>query len=332
MARRHAKEIASIKTVNLAEQTQQVLSELDSMIQPDEKIRILHQIRTREAESFTSRPVVRVGLLDAEKRLAVSLMRHLAAVDASIASVRWVQRILAPRRWSGITSDEDTVEAAFRDAADMMGEQGRADIESRAARSDSELLLAFEPSQESGDRAKADLVISRAIHDAARSFGQELENRKKALSGRLARFRRLAQKVVLLVPVVILLVKLAGHERIEAWVDSGSFKGFIKIITGLLTSLFSVEGLVGLSVLAICEVMLIYWLSVRRIRKTEREAESLSRSAINHLTRGLDRAVDQIRDERQRSLERVHGGLDRFKGLRSALLTDDSALSHDPAR
>jgi len=174
-------------------------------------------------------------------------------------------------------------------------------------------------------------LLSRAVDDGAVSFRLELDKRQKALSGPMARLRRLVQKVVLLVPVLVLLVKLGGQERIEAWLSQGGITGLVKILVGVLTSLFSVEGLVGLTVLGLCQVLLVWRMAMRRIRKTEREAERLAGGSINQLNQRMDDAVNRIGLQRQQSIEQVRRGLDRFRDLKSSILTADTAATNSPA-
>ena len=106
-------------------------------------------------------------------------------------------------------------------------------------------------------------------------------------------------------------------ERIEAWLDGPSVASSLKIVLGLLTALFSSEGLTGLFVLVIAQLGLIYVLATRKMRRFEKEAQRLAQFAIESLETRLDRVVHRVRTERQESLELIQDGINRLTELSS---------------
>lgn len=318
MARRDAKEIASIKTVNLIEETRQVMNELNEIVRPDDKNRILNSIREMHSTPARADEVAGLEMLGEERGLTVSIMRYLAHNDGSVASVKWAVRWLTPRRWAGLISSEASLEEAFDRVARALEKSRRASVEKIMAQTGSELLLAFEGTARPMNDRQPEQLIQRAVDKASKTFVHEVEGRKRALSGSVARWRRMMQKLVLFVPVPILILKLAGPMRIEAWLDNPGPANSAKILLGIAASLFSSDGLIGLAVLGICEIMLVYWLAVRRIKKIERSAEQTARDAIGYLSENLDSLVQQVRGEQEDSLMRVQKGIDRFASLKSA--------------
>ena len=102
MVRRDAKEIASIKTVNLIEETRRLLSDLDAKIVPEEKARILKSICEMQAADLPEPYERGVEIYEHEKTLQTCIMRHLVSDDSSIAPVQWAMNFLLQRRPNGI--------------------------------------------------------------------------------------------------------------------------------------------------------------------------------------------------------------------------------------
>lgn len=317
MARRNAKEIASIKTVNLATETQQLFREVSTAIKPHDKARVLDFLEEKRSEP----PAVanwRLEALEGGKDLAVGIMHYLVRNDASIAPVRWFLRLVVPRRWAGLSAGGTTVEEAFSGVAAAVSAGRRAYLESGMAQDRSELLLAFRHSGLIADSSPQH-AMDRAVEDVSSSLVEMIQRRNSALNGSSARWRRGLQKLVFFLPVPVLLIKLAGLSRIEAWLDAPSLAGVFKILVAVISSLFGSEGLIGLIVLGICELFVAYWLAVRRVRKIERESEKLSQRATEHLDRTLDSIVERVREERTDHLNRMKRGLDRWNALKSSL-------------
>ncbi|MEW6138880.1 MAG: GTPase [Thermodesulfobacteriota bacterium] len=318
MARRNAKEIMSIKTVNLEMESRAVLQRVDSAIRPQEKTRALEAL-----ETVCSEPSVEMtdgaDILEREKDLSAAIMHYFVRSEASVAAVTWFLKVLVPRRWAGLTASELTVKEALARASEGLTANKKDYAEKVAARARSELLFAFSPGDGQSDGISPSSAIDLAAKEAEALVLQTVRNRSATVNGSAAKWRRGVQKAVLFLPIPILVMKLAGVSRIESWVNNPTAGGLLNIVISVLSSLFSSEGLVGLLVLGICQLFLAYWLAVRRVRTIEREAEKIARWATEHLEKSLAGAVRQIRGDAQSRVLRIRQGLDRWNELTSSL-------------
>ena len=328
MVRRDAKEIASVKTTNLIEETRRLLEDLDARIHPEEKARILKTIARIESEP-TDRAEQSIEGYEHEKALGAALLRHLAGEDASIASIRWAMRLLSPARLTGAVSSDHVLEAVFQEAAAARTRAGSARLEKTGALMDSELLLAFRHGSETQNEPREDELLNAAVKDASKTFVQNLNSRMKSLHGPFARWRRFWQKLVLFMPVPFLVLQLCGLERIEAWLDAPSLAGALKVFLALFTALFSSEGLTGLLVMAICQIILVYYLAAGRIRKLEKDSRNLAESALTYLNAKVNSGVAKIEARRKRSIAHMQDGITKLTALTSEFVVVDSLRNRE---
>ncbi|MFH1112581.1 MAG: GTPase [Pseudomonadota bacterium] len=322
MARRDAKEIASVKTANLIEEARRLLEDLDAKIHPEEKARILKTIARIESEPIDPEKHGIEGY-EYEKALGKAILRHLSGEDGSIAPVRWAMRLLSPRRLSRAGSSDNVMDAVFQDAAKARMREVSARLEKTGALMDSELLLAFRQGSETQSQPRADELLNASVKDASRAFVQNLAGRVQSLRGPFARLRRFGQKTALGVPVLLLILRLCGLERLEACLDSPSLACTLKLFFALFTTLFSSEGLTGLLVMAICQVIIVYFLAAGRIRKLEKDSRNLADSAMTHLNARLDSVAAKIEAQRKRSIAHMQEGIAALTALNAEFLSAD---------
>jgi len=317
MVHRDAKEIASVKTVNLIEETRHLLNGLNSVISPEEKKRLLRDIHEMQAQAPLEHPAFGVRLQDQEYKLSRGLISFLMNEDQSIGPVSLAMRILKLGRGAGSRQSPEDMDRIFLTIAQRVSAKKRTDIEKVSAQLDSELLLAFPRMQASQSQQDAEDLMNRAVDEVSTLLAQKMKMRRESLAGRLLRWRRFAQKLILAAPVLVLFVKLAGQATVEAWLEHPSFAGGLKIVLGFVTSLFSSDGLIGLVVLLICQLFLIFYLAAKRIRKIEKDARTLAVSAIRDLGECLDAATHQMREERKAALQRIQESIDHLNALSS---------------
>ncbi len=319
MVRRDAKEIASVKTVNLVEETRRLVNGLIEHIRPDDTARILDSIG--EIQFRGPDADLRSGLKSAEQenKLADALLPVLRDADASIWPVKGAMRLLTlAHRSHAAKTPADRLEDIFQATAEALARDRRVDLERIAARMDSELLLAFQQPAASGETNRPEAVIAGAIEEASSSFAEKVENRKAAMGGKFSRWRRFRQKFVLCLPVPILVLKLARPEIVEAWLNQPTVSGAVKMALGFLTALFGWEGLIALVALLIFQVILACFLAARRIRKIEKDARRLARYAVNRLDESLDVAERRVQESRKNEIQRIRQGIDRLNAIRKS--------------
>jgi len=318
MVKRDAKEIQSVKTANLVEETRRLLERAAGDIAPAERLKRIQSIRAMQAvqQEQGDRPVP-LGILDREKDLADLAARDLGRADSSVWPIKACIRILSFfGRATDFRKTDQGLDQAFAGAAEALAKDRRSELEKTAARIDSEFILAFHGAGNFKEIEAAGRLVDREVHAAAADFGRSLEQKKRSSAGSLGRWRRFLQRMILFVPVAVLVTRLAGPARLEAWLTEPSFGGAVTICFALLGAFFGSEGLTGLVVLVICETMLAFYLAARRTRKIERAAAGLVRAALEKLDSGLDQLGARITSDRERALQRVQSGVETLTALR----------------
>jgi hypothetical protein len=323
MVRRDAKEIASVKTVNLVEETGQLLARVNTEVRPREKAEVIRSITDIPPDRGWQEKLPDLARPRLERELTAAVLSLLAGEDASIGPVKAAIRLLSLGRRSLPKGSGNRLEEALEESAAILGQEKRSQLEKIAAHTDAELLLAFPHSASVRSMDGPDQLVSRAVKAGTALFQHNLEKRRRSLSGSFSRLRRWGQKLVLFLPAVLLAIKLIGHQRAEAWVSDPTFSGALAMLLALLTSLFGAEGLIGLVVFLICEGILIVFLGARRMGKLERDAAKIARSALSGLEDSLDAVCTRIQTQRRDTLERISRNIDRLNKLTSAFGSAD---------
>lgn len=331
MVRREAKDVASVKTKNLIEESVGLLKELDAEIQPDSKKKILDLLRQMQTENNGNEDQTVPGALPQEHDLTSIVSQMFVVKDSSIGPVKWIMKRLARAFSFKERANRDAMENVFGSAAQTLVKDRLPEMEKMEALIDAELLLAFGPTEAGLNKQKPDQILAAAMSQAFKKFCRAIEVRMQTMGGVRSRFRRAWQKLCLFVPLLMLMLKLAGLQRIEAWCEVPSLGGLVSILLSLATALFSSEGLIGLAVLSILEILLIYQLAARRMRKIERQSKMLARTAITNLRAQLDLVAKRIREDGRRTLNHIQAGLNVLEDLKKtfrqgiALIPESSA-------
>ncbi len=319
MARRNAKEIASMKTANLIEESRRLLDDLSERARPEEKKRFIdgfkgleRQMNEASAEGPRPEPI-------GEERAASLVHGLLIAADGSIGPVRSAMKLLGLIRARSRAASPDELERSFTESAERLTSERIRELERRAARLDSELLLHLHGSARADRERDAEQVRADAIQKGFQSFLREIDRRRKGLNRGFARIRRLGQTLTLFAPALILALRLTGLPRVEYWFENPTVGGFLGLAITFVTSIFGPEGLIGLCALLICEGGLLLWLASRRMRKLESTAIALTRDAFERLDELLGSEERALMKERAQTLRRIEQSVDRLQALERRL-------------
>jgi hypothetical protein len=315
MVRRDAKEIASVKTVNLIEQTESLLKELRQNIRPEERSRVLAIIGDTSSNDLADDLQMRLGFVEHEQRLGTRVFKYLVGEDASILPVRLAMKFIGTVRPAVSKVPIESLETAFQQTARALDRGVKDEIEKLSDQMDSELLLAFHRRERLSAKGDVDRIIEEAERAAAKRFLHSVEALRRSLSGTLSRLRRFWQRFLLFVPFLVLALKLAGKGNVQAWLEVPSIRGGFKLVLTFLMSLFGSEALAGIAVLLLFQLLLIWFLASGRIRKLEKQSRKLARSAIHILEKGLKSAAEQIRADRLNEVKRIQQGVSRLNQL-----------------
>ncbi len=324
MVRRDAKEVSSVKMVNLAEETRHLLNELNIAISPEKKRRLLNGLPEILNETSQEPALAGLHFIDQENKLAGEFSGLLLREDTSIGPVRFAMRVL---NWGRVGVDkppDDHLERILLRTARDVDKNKRREFETLDARLGSELLLAFRQTEASRTGEDPEETLNKAVNQASQPMAQKMNRSKGSRAGGFSGWRPLFQRLVLGIPVLILIARLAGPATVEAWLDHPSFHGGLKILVGFLTSLFSSDGLTGLLVLLICDLFLIFYLAAKRMKNIERDARNFALSAIKNLNDNLDAATRRRKEEKRETLQRIQKGIDHLTALSSMF---DTAVS-----
>jgi hypothetical protein len=250
--------------------------------------------------------------VEEEKHLTEELYHQLAREDASVGPVAQALRFLVRSR-SKLSGQ--SLEGLFNKTAEGVAKDKTADLFKATARIDSEILLALRGTAAAKRLREPEVMLKEAMGQAFRMFAAQVEKKKRSLAGRFSAWRRLWQRCVLCVPAALLVLKLAGWDRIESWLESPSFLGALKLVLALLTSLFGPEGLVGLTALLICEILLILYLAARRNTRIRRMARQLALQGIGFSEAATDSAARSLEAERLETIRTVGKGMEDLKSL-----------------
>jgi hypothetical protein len=326
MVRREAKDIASVKTMNLIEESVRLLKELNTDIRPDDKKGVLNSIREIQFEAESLERDSGLTWIEQEKEIEGALFRILGPEDASIWPVRWAMKLLKRERSRGFQASGERLEAVFNSAADVLAKDRMGDLEKIAAQIGSELLLAFPLTDVAQHKNKPYKMVETAISQVSNQLCLEVGKRVQLARGPFAKWRRLWQKAVLFMPLPVMLMTLAGPDRVWGWLEYPTISGFSVIMLSVCTSLFSSEGLTGIAVLLVLQILLTYRLAARRIRTIEKVSRKVARSAITNLEVGLDSVACRIQEDGKSAMRNIQEGIDRLENLNRIFHSSLSAM------
>jgi GTP-binding protein EngB required for normal cell division len=316
MARRTAKEITSVKTVNLVEETSRLLAEIREAVRPEDLARLAQSIRGMEAEHSDVQPAVGLVVQEQREQLASAVFRLLIAEERSIRPVKLGMKMM-DFRFRAESAPEGLLESHFQALADALGKETRRDLERREAQTEHELLLALGGTAASSGSDPRPL-IDEVVRKASIAFTGGLSLMRSRRGGW---FTRAWQKVVLALPFLVFAVKLASLVRIQAFLDQPNFGKAIGVALAVVTNLFSSDGLVGLCVVLICQLLLTWHLASKRLRKLEKRSQALADAAVDELRRSLVSATEEFRKRQLQTAEHIEEGINGLTALEQKFRT-----------
>ncbi|MEW6443661.1 MAG: GTPase domain-containing protein [bacterium] len=162
---------------------------------------------------------------------------------------------------------------------------------------------------------------AEAFKDVGREWELEVESIRRAGSERFSllaealsssgspgiggRLRRMVQRLWLSLPLFLLLVALAGPERIEAFAEQPGVADALRMGLQIVLSLFRPDGLVALIAFILIEILLSLWLAHREVREAGRTIDKLR----GKFTRQLAQEAESKLQARLRQIEAMAGDL-----------------------
>ncbi len=314
MAGRHAKEIASVKTKNLVEESRRVILDMSARVEPQERLRVLDQLPEAEPEDPVEEEILTPELWEHQKRLTEALFRLLVGEDRSVGPVKLGMRILLMVRPRSGSNQEATLPEIYARIVELARDRYERRVAGSGHRTDAELLLTFGITDMCAGLASPQSVLEEQAARIEAEFARSLQSLQVSRKPGLT---RLWQKIVLGVPVPFFFVKLAGSAGFASWLDAPTWLGLLKVAVLFGASLFGFEALTAVAVLMVAEAGLALLLASRRLRKLERQTASVADRAIRDMQDSLGQAVKRFRHARKQALEAARAGLRRALELES---------------
>jgi GTP-binding protein EngB required for normal cell division len=319
MVRRDAKEIASMKTANLMERTRLLLQDLNQAVQPDDKSRVVANIRRIDNEAEKAHDSAELLLVEQEQKLAAALVPVLMAEDRSISPVKAAMKILGFAKPEGPSAAIVGIEPTFEKIGRTLAKHWAAELNHAKGRIDSEFILSFRETDAGLFGERSERLMQESLSRAFSAFDARVTANRRSIAGAWSVRRRWLQKLALWFPVALLIIRLTGNAATGAFWDHPDIFNGVKLVLSFLTSIFSSDGLTGLIALMIWEIALILYLAAARVRKIERTSRNLARFGINQLNTGLLSTAQMIRSEREDVLLSIEQGLGRLSALTASL-------------
>jgi energy-coupling factor transporter ATP-binding protein EcfA2 len=320
MVRRNAKEIASVKTVNLVEETRGLLEELRAIVRPDDASKLVESLRLVDREAAEHEPDLALRFADQEERIGRLVYGMLLSADSSISPVSLAMRLIGRVRSTRPEGDESRIDEVIRELAKAMGRKKLHDLESTGARMDSELALALRDSGLLRSKTAPGSVLEEAVEKTASILRERVQVRKISMAKSLMRLRRFFQTLILLLPIPVFLLALAGGPRLDSLLNEPNLVHALGFAVSCLTSLFTSRGLDGLIVLLIFEVVLAFYLAGRRLKRIEKDSRRLAESAGDDLDEALRAADNRVRADRQETINRIADAVERFSTVNAQMV------------
>ncbi len=315
MTSRNAKEIASVKTKNLVEESRRMILDMLERVQPQERLRVLDRFHAAESDTPVEEEVRPADLWEHQKRLTEALFRFLVSEDRSVGPVGLGMRLLRMSR-QRVQDPEATLMQIYGRTAELARARYEKSLVGSRHRVDSELLPAFGTTDMYAGLASPRCALEAEATRVKEEFGRSLESLRLSRKSGLT---RLWQKIVLFIPVPFFFVKLVGPAGFAAWLDAPTWFGLLKVAVLFGASLFGFEALAAVMVLLVAEAGLTLLLASRRIRTLERHASILADHAIGELLHALGETVKLFKSTRKEALQGVRAGLLRALELESRL-------------
>jgi GTP-binding protein EngB required for normal cell division len=311
MVRRNAKEIASVKTVNLLEETSGLIDDLRAVVRPDDAGKLLETLRSIDREPVEQERGPDLMCSDQEERISEILCKILVGADFSVGPVRPAVKLIGRIGSTRPEVDEGRIEEVIGELAESMGRKRLHDLESGGARLGTELALAL---GDSGllESTEAAVILDEVVKETASALSERVRLKKTSMERSFVRVRRFMQRLVLFIPVPVFLLALSGGPGLDTLLKEPNVVHALAFTVSCLTGLFTARGLNGLIVLLIVEAALVFYLAGRRLKRIEKDARRLARSVVDDLDAALRAAEERIRADRRERVDRISHALARF--------------------
>lgn len=310
MANRKAKEVQSIKFLNLHRQSTILFEEVLSKSQPDLKRRTIQRILDfREAhpglDSFNFDEPTR-------KKISSDIFHLMAGGDRSLTSIQLAMKMFTLRLNKTDSVLPDGILSDLKKTLFSLGDPFINNMRQIHGRIGSESLLGLSETISENVPANFTSMVSESADQSVQSLTQILNATQNRIS---SFFLRSSQMFFLMLPVALLIVKLCTNEyvfrlfrEVDAW-------GILWGLIVLASQIFSPQGLSSLLSLIVIELGLIVWLANRRIKKIRKRSSRLAELVLKDFQNSLEDGSKRVTKSVDANLGQISEALDELESL-----------------
>ncbi len=305
---RKAKEIESIKFLNLMNQSVNLFNQIESEIRPDLKRKAIQLIVDMRQDQPSVRPFE--GDTATITKIASYLMGQLLVSDNSLPSIKLAMNLLTFRRYDISLHDFSLPIDRIRESLSRQIEPYLREAYEIQGRTDSEALLGslgkvtkMQPSHLSDLCSE---IVERSVSQAQNVSGLTGSKIGSVLS-------RAFQKILLSVPAALFVLGLFGRESLHRIFFEYDIKESLWSLVTLGSRLFAPEGLSAIVSLILVEIVLIMWMANRRVKKLRKKSHRLAMITVKQLQTELESQVNKVVESTNENVRRISESLDRLQ-------------------
>ncbi len=312
----NTKHIKAVKRTNLVREMEDLLADLDSDIDPEQKKKALQSVKALGE--------TKVDLIDSQKNffhlgalLIDRLTKILADKDASISSVTMIIDKIFLRKLNTLSSDVWDLEPVLRGHVVSVAQQRLLEAEKIQSDMISTVMLSTGIKAVDMKESLIDAVSKDCAVSAFDLSKMMVENTIASSKKLIARFSKRCQSLMLFLPIIIMVLKLSGSGSVSDLLEKGSWLNALDHVLRLLMSVFTSEGLVALVVLGILEIAIIFFMALRRLKKIEKSATGISRVVTKSLAKCMNTAIRREIDNSLSLGRKLEEGIETLSKINS---------------
>ncbi len=302
--RRDAKEIAGIKTKNLLIKAADLINDVKSAVDVNDKLSIVKKLKPALIDSASPSQLSDIAIAASKESLAACIASDLLARENSIGPVRaglsFLQRFKSFSYAGNFSNPVDQIGAIAVKLAEASG------LIHNNVMSKVDTELTYYGITQTGRHTDPNSIVDSIINKVSGKI--EANIRFAAASSLRIRLRRAYQWFWVILPVIFLLIRLSGVSLNDDW-SGVSFSGFIKAALHVATTLFGTEGLIGVTALVIWLVIIVLILAARRLRRINAVADRIADMATDALARSISLSVEEFFENKRKLLEKIEAGM-----------------------
>jgi GTP-binding protein EngB required for normal cell division len=307
MARRNSKEVESIKFLNLFHKSRRLFDRIYEQAKPDLKLQAIQTVAEITQENDWPK-VMGSNELNKQK-ISSAIFEYLLRTDNSISSVKLVMRLLTGRFYVENEGYADQVSAKIREVLATLSGPWIERISSIEARINSEAMLGS--LGRISQTKPNDFVVtgSNVVDEFLTLLSKKTDPGAKKISSIFLRF---IQILILCIPLGLLFVRFSGQDSIMKIFNDFDLIGSVWALIALASGLFGPDGFTALLALVLVELLLITWLSGRRIKKLRKRSDYLAIHVLNVMDKAVESQAKQISREIKGNVERISNSVNKL--------------------